>query len=57
MCLRFCGTTAPAVHYSDSNIVTLHYVTSANNTGTYLMNELTKTYLFIKTYKITYKLS
>ncbi|XP_023337929.1 cubilin [Eurytemora carolleeae] len=30
---RFCGTTAPAVHYSDSNIVTLHYVTSANNTG------------------------
>jgi len=30
---RYCGTDTPAVHTSDSNIVTLHYVTSTNNSG------------------------
>ena len=30
---RFCGRSRPAVHMSYSNIVTIHYVTSTNNTG------------------------
>ena len=32
---RFCGHSVPAVHTSSSDVVTIHYVTSTNNTGQY----------------------
>jgi hypothetical protein len=42
---RFCGRDLPAIHTSNSNIVTLHYVTSTNNTGKYAEDSLKSSFM------------
>ena len=30
----YCGSSVPAAHISTTNVVSIHYVTNSNNTGT-----------------------
>ena len=32
----YCGSSVPAAHISTTNVVSIHYVTNSNNTGTYI---------------------